>query len=80
MNENDVIEKLKIWFNDVYKKENHIACLELPILKIIVENDKSLTREEIIDKLKIYGDFEEENYLLTICGRKDLVKVKKKRF
>lgn len=51
------IEILNQWFDKVYKEKIHVACLELPILKLLIENDGSVTREEIITKLEDYGNF-----------------------
>jgi 5-methylcytosine-specific restriction enzyme B len=58
---NELIERLKNWLDKVYQEDNHIACLELPILKILVnkmDNDEWIKRDEIINQLSEYGSFE----------------------
>ena len=57
----EIVEKLKNWLNKVYDEKKDVACLELPILKILVEttkNDGWITRDDIINKLQQYGDFQ----------------------
>ncbi len=57
----ELIERLKNWLDKVYQEDNHIACLELPILKILVnnmDNDEWMKRDEIINQLSEYGSFE----------------------
>lgn len=54
----EIVEKLKNWFDKVYDEKNHIACLELPVLKILTSNQGDLSRDEIIKKLEEYGNFE----------------------
>ncbi len=56
-----IINELKNWFDEVYKNNNHIACIELPILKILNENNDWTHREDIIKKLKKFGDFKRGN-------------------
>lgn len=60
----ELIERLKNWLDKVYQEDNHITCLELPILRILIQNntnDNWLTRDEIITKLKPYGEFQRGN-------------------
>ena len=54
---NDVIVKLKSWFDKVYSENIHVACLELPILEILSKKEDWFSREQIIEELKEYGDF-----------------------
>ncbi|NCC55479.1 MAG: hypothetical protein EOM11_08390, partial [Erysipelotrichia bacterium] len=55
---NEVIAKLKSWLDKVYTDNIHVACLELPILKILGNTNDYVSREEIIKKLEEYGNFE----------------------
>ena len=52
------LENLKNWLDKVYSENFHIACLELPILKILVNHNGWLDRNEIINQLSEYGSFE----------------------
>ena len=54
----EVIQKLEDWLSKVYNNNIHIACLELPILKILVDHNGWLDRNEIIKQLSEYGSFE----------------------
>ena len=54
----EMIDKLKNWLDKVYKEDIHVACLELPILKILSAANDFVSRDEIIKQLKPYGDFE----------------------
>lgn len=54
----EVLENLKNWLDKVYSENFHIACLELPILKILVNHNGWLDRDEIINQLSEYGSFE----------------------
>lgn len=54
----EVVEKLKSWLDKVYTDSIHIACLELPILKILINENGYMSRENIIQKLQEYGKFE----------------------
>lgn len=54
----EILENLKNWLDKVYSENFHIACLELPILKILVNHNGWLDRDEIINQLSEYGSFE----------------------
>lgn len=54
---NEIIKKLKEYLDKVYRENMHVACLELPILKVLTESNNWLTRDEIINNLQAYGDF-----------------------
>ena len=54
----EILENLKNWLDKVYSENFHIACLELPILKILVNHNGWLDRNEIINQLSEYGSFE----------------------
>ncbi|MGJ0303917.1 AAA family ATPase [Aliarcobacter cryaerophilus] len=54
----EILENLKNWLDKVYSENFHIACLELPILKILVNHNGWLDRDEIINQLSEYGNFE----------------------
>lgn len=54
----EVMGKLKSWLDKVYTDSIHIACLELPILKILINENGYISRENIIQKLQEYGNFE----------------------
>lgn len=52
------VVKLKSWLDKVYTENIHIACLELPILQILINENDYISREDIIKKLTEYGSFE----------------------
>jgi 5-methylcytosine-specific restriction protein B len=54
----EIINELKSWLDKVYNENIHIACLELPILKILINANDYISREDIIQKLTEYGSFE----------------------
>ncbi|WP_373072198.1 DUF4357 domain-containing protein [Sulfurimonas sp.] len=53
-----IIENLKNWLDKVYQKDINIACLELPILSILVKYNEPVSRDDIIEELSQYGSFE----------------------
>jgi len=55
---NEITGELKNWLDKVYKEDIHVACLELPILKILSAANDFVSRDEIIKQLELYGNFE----------------------
>ena len=53
----NITEELNNWFEKVYNEKNSVACLELPILKILNGKSDWIKRDEIKKQLEKFGDF-----------------------
>lgn len=54
----DVVNELKKFIENIYEDNHeHVLCLEYPIIKLLSEKNNEVSRNELIDKLSIYGAF-----------------------